>query len=63
MEKSSISEIKELSLMIRRGWEIVRYEIQGEKVIFHLVKELGKFNWSEDPELKRKYGGDCANDE
>ncbi|OAA23909.1 hypothetical protein [Kosmotoga sp. DU53] len=46
MEKSSISEIKELSLMIRRGWEIVRYEIQGEKVIFHLVKELGKFNWS-----------------
>ncbi|OAA30145.1 hypothetical protein AT15_01105 [Kosmotoga arenicorallina S304] len=63
MERRNTQSLKELKELIREGWEPISYEIKEDKVIFHLEKEPGQFNWSEDPELKQTYGGDWANDE
>ncbi|AKI98112.1 hypothetical protein [Kosmotoga pacifica] len=63
MERRITSDLRELMEFIRSGWILKSYEISGKEVLFHLEMEPGKFNWSEDPELKKTYGGDWSNDE
>ncbi|MFO7882769.1 MAG: hypothetical protein R6U52_09555 [Kosmotogaceae bacterium] len=63
MQHKTTKDLHEMIQLVRQGWDIETYTIDGKKVAFHLFRKAGSSKWSDDPKIKREYGGNWANDE
>ncbi|TYB89608.1 MAG: hypothetical protein FXF54_09720 [Kosmotoga sp.] len=62
MQHRTTKDLHEMIQLVRQGWDIETYTVDGRKVAFHLFKKPGT-KWSNDPKIDRENSGNWANDE